>query len=185
MKVCLMKGTIQQMNNKNYITVSQYSEIKGITKQAVYKQLNKKLKPFLIVVDNQKYIDLAALSDEERERLNGDKQPNEQPAEQPTDNPLQPFFESQIEEKDKVIESLLRQIESLQEQNHRLTELLQNSQILLAAEKKLYLEQKTSPQEEKPIEQETPQAKQETSRTEPNISPKEERKSFWGMFRRK
>ena len=42
--------------NKDYITVSKYAEIKGISKQAVYKRLNNQLKDSLIMVDKQKCI---------------------------------------------------------------------------------------------------------------------------------
>lgn len=133
------------MKNENYITVSQYAAAKGITKQAVYKRLNNSLKQFLIVVDGKKYIDRAALGEEEKQKLNE----VEQPLEQPFNNHFQPLLESQIAEKDKVIESLLRQIENLQEQNSKLTDLLRNEQVLLAAEKKLYLEQETATTKEK------------------------------------
>lgn len=133
------------MKNENHITVSEYAAIKGISKQAVYKRLNNSLKQFLIVVDGKKYIDRAALSEEENQKLNE----VEQPFEQPFNNHFQPLLESQIAEKDKVIESLLRQIENLQEQNSKLTDLLRNEQVLLAAEKKLYLEQETATTKEK------------------------------------
>lgn len=129
----------------NYISVSQYAEIKGISKQAVYKQLNGKLKEFLIVVDNQKFIDLNALNEVEKERLNN----IEQPVEQQFNNSFQLFFEKQIEEKDKQIESLLNQIDQLQDQNTKLTDLLKNSQLLLAVEKKVMLEENTENQKEK------------------------------------
>lgn len=129
----------------DYISVSQYAEIKGISKQAVYKQLNGKLKEFLIVVDNQKFIDLNALNEIEKERLNN----IEQPVEQQFNNSFQLFFEKQIEEKDKQIESLLNQIDTLQEQNITLTELLKNSQLLLAVEKKVLLNEPLEHQEQK------------------------------------
>jgi hypothetical protein len=136
------------MNERKYISVSEYAELKGITKQAVYKQLNNQLKPFLIVVEKKKYILLEALSEVEKERLNEVKQP----IEQPFNNLFQPFLEKQIEEKDKQIESLLRQIDLLQEQNGKLTELLNNSQYLLAAEKQILLNEKNP----EPIEAEQP-----------------------------
>lgn len=136
------------MNERKYISVSEYAELKGITKQAVYKQLNNQLKPFLIVVEKKKYILLEALSEVEKERLNE----VEQPIEQPFNNFFQPFLEKQIEEKDKQIESLLRQIDLLQEQNGKLTELLNNSQYLLAAEKQILLNEKNP----EPIEAEQP-----------------------------
>ena len=140
-----------------YITVAQYAEIKGISKQAVYKRLNNLLQPFLIVVESRKYIDIAALTAEEQGRLFGVEQPFEQP-ENNQNQPTAEFWQRQIEEKDSTIASLLRQIDilqeqnsrltdTIQEQNSRLTELLANSQLLLAAEKKektLLLEEETT-----------------------------------------
>jgi hypothetical protein len=150
------------MNERKYISVSEYAELKGITKQAVYKQLNNQLKPFLIVVEKKKYILLEALSEVEKERLNEVKQP----IEQPFNNLFQPFLEKQIEEKDKQIESLLRQIDLLQEQNGKLTELLNNSQYLLAAEKQILLNEKNP----EPIEAE---------------QPPRERKGLFGRFKKR
>lgn len=132
------------MEKDNYISVSQYAARKGISKQAVYKQLNNKLKPFLILVDGKRYIDCKALEGDEQPTFNRVKQP----IEQQFNNQSQPFLESQIAEKDKVIERLLRQIENLQDQNSKLTELLRNEQVLLAAEKKMYLEQETATSKE-------------------------------------
>lgn len=141
------------MKDKNYISVSEYAALKGISKQAVYKQLNNKLKNFLIEVDGKKFLDLSVLTEEERKKVEAVEQPQNQqfdnqfqPVEQPKENQIQPLLESQLAEKDKTIESLLRQIENLQLQNSKLTdmngqlaELLKNSQVLLAAEKQQQL----------------------------------------------
>ena len=127
------------MEEKKYISISEYATIKGISKQAVYKQLNNKLKKFVVMVENKKMLDIAVLTAEE---LNQVEQPLNQPlnqVEQPIDNHLLLLLEKQIEEKDNTIKSLLVQIESLQEQNGKLTDLLNNSQILLGMEKKKQL----------------------------------------------
>ena len=159
--------------NKDYITVSKYAEIKGISKQAVYKQFKNKLKDSLIMVDNKKCIKIEALKEVEKESLNQVEQPLNQ-FEQPFNNQIQPLFEKELEEKNKVIESLLRQIDTLQEQNSRLTELLSNSQYLLAAEQKKTLEP--------PQPQET---KQEPIEITPSAEPKEENKGFFWRLRQK
>lgn len=151
------------MSDREYISISEYAGIKGISKQAVYKQLNNKLKGFLIVVDKKKYIDIKALNEVEQQRINQ----VEQPVEQPFNNQIQPLLAAQLEEKDKVIASLLRQIDSLQEQNGKLTELLHNSQYLLAAEQKQNLS----------IEQET-QAPASSGESAP-------KKSIFSLFKRK
>jgi len=132
------------MDNK-YITVSQYAEIKGISKQAVYKQLKNKLKPFLIMVESQKCINIEALNEVEKQKLNQ----VEQPIEQQFNNQIQPFFQTQLEEKDKIIQSLLRQVESLQEQNGKLTDIINNNQYLMAGQQKIYIEQGKQTEEEK------------------------------------
>lgn len=127
------------MEEKKYISISEYATIKGISKQAVYKQLNNKLKNFVVMVENKKMLDIAVLTAEE---LNQIEQPLNQHfnhVEQPADNHLLLLLEKQIEEKDNTIKSLLAQIESLQEQNGKLTDLLNNSQILLGMEKKQQL----------------------------------------------
>lgn len=137
------------MNNNEYLSVSQYAELKGISKQAVYKQLNNKLKPFLIVVDGKKYIDKAVLTEGDNPQLNNQQPTVEQQVEQPATNQIQLLLEQQLAEKDTTIQSLLRQIENLQEQNSKLTDLLHNSQVLLAVEKKVYLEQENETTKEK------------------------------------
>lgn len=129
-------------DKKELYSVAEYAAAKGISKQAVYKQLNNKLQPFVVVVDGQKYINAAAFGDNPpkvEQPIEQHSTESEQPIEQPPT-----FLQQQITEKDKQIESLLRQIESLQQQNSNLTELLRNSQVLLAAEKKILIEQGTS-----------------------------------------
>ena len=158
--------------NKDYITISQYAEIKGISKQAVYKKLNNQLKDSLILIDNKKCLKIEVLDEVERQELNQVEQPLNQ-VEQPLNNQFKPLFEKELEEKNNTIKSLLKQIETLQEQNSRLTELLGNSQYLLAAEQKIALEPTQPPQEikEEPIE------------ITPSAEPKET-KGFLGRLKR-
>lgn len=159
------------MSENKYITVSEYAAANGISKQAVYKQLKRNLKPFLIVIDGKKYIDIAALTEESTpiQPNSTTEQPHsttnsttEQPhstAKQPENNQFQLLLEEQLKEKDKTIERLLNQIESQQTQIGQLTELLRNSQVLLAVEKKMSLEEpKDTPQKTAP---EPPQDKAE------------------------
>lgn len=137
------------MDSKKYLTVSQYAEIKNISKQAVYKQLNNKLKDFVVMVENKKYINIAALDSAEQQKVEQLLNNFKPTVEQPTDNQIQPFLEKQIEEKDNTIKSLLKQIEDLQNQNSRLTDIIHNSQLLMAADKKVLLEQENQKQKRK------------------------------------
>ena len=58
-----------------YITVSEYAKIKGVSSQAVYKQLNKRLKPFFIMVENQKCLLSTVLDEVETEGSTEVEQP--------------------------------------------------------------------------------------------------------------
>jgi hypothetical protein len=182
------------MNTDKLITISQYAAAKSISKQAVYKQLNTKLKEYLVEVDGKKYLKFSVLSAAEAERLTEVDQPIEPTFNQPSTNPIQPLLEAQLAEKDKTIESLLKQIEKLQEQNGKLTDLLQNSQVLLAAEKKLYLEATTEPpraEEPKVIEIKADEKSKPTKPTQPIINKNKQphkkikRKALFPIIQRK
>ena len=153
------------MNKKEYLTISEFAEIKEITPQAVYKQLNNKWKEFVIVVDKQKYIKIEALSDSELKKvdklLNNEFNNNSQEF----NNSFQPFFEKQIEEKDRQIERLFQQIEEKDRQIENLQNLLSQSQQLQAADKKLLLES----QQKKRKGLLSLFAKKETTETEKNF----------------
>lgn len=119
---------------KEYLTVAEYAEIKGISKQAVYKQLNNKLNNYVETVEGKKCLKISILEENIQPHSTKVEQPI-QPVSTEVEQPIQPVWEAQLKEKDKTIDSLLRQIEALQKQNDRLTDLLQNSQMLLAVEK--------------------------------------------------
>lgn len=115
------------MENKELLTVSEFAEIVGISKQAVYKQLNNKLKPFINLVENKKYIHRKGLEVfQSTESTNHST--NFQSTNQPTFNQVETdFLIKQIEEKDKTIEFQRAEIE-------RLSKLLENQQVLLLNE---------------------------------------------------
>lgn len=120
------------MSNKEFYTVAEISDLRGISKQAVYKAFNHRLKPYVVVVDGRKCLKSEALS------LLVD-QPNNQPkkVEQQVESDERPspsmidFLMKQIDEKDKQIESLQQDIREsrihIQEQSKKLAELLEQS----------------------------------------------------------
>lgn len=137
------------MEKKQLLSVSEYAEIKGISKQAVYKQLNNKLKNFVVEVENQKYIDRAVLSEEENTQ-NLPKFNNQKlKVEQQFNNQIQPLLEQQIAEKDKQIENLFKQIAEKDKQIETLQELLSQSQKLQAMDRQILLEEKNQKQKKK------------------------------------
>ena len=137
------------MEKKQLLSVSEYAEIKGISKQAVYKQLNNKLKNFVVEVENQKYIDRAVLSEEENTQ-NLPKFNNQKlKVEQQFNNQIQPLLEQQIKEKDRQIENLFKQIEQKDKQIETLQELLSQSQKLQAMDRPIMLEERNQKQKKK------------------------------------
>ena len=137
------------IEEKQLLSVSEYAEIKGISKQAVYKQLNNKLKNFVVEVENQKYIDRAVLSEEENTQ-NLPKFNNQKlKVEQQFNNQIQPLLEQQIAEKDKQIENLFKQIAEKDKQIETLQELLSQSQKLQAMDRQILLEEKNQKQKKK------------------------------------
>lgn len=137
---------------RDYITIAEYAEIRGISKQAVYQALNTKLKPFYMEIETegkpQKVLKIGVLSGAELERFNkGLNQFNNQvdsrvssAESQPTPPKFDPtqrafdLLESQLKEKDRLIEELRQTIAAkdthIQEQSSRLAELLAVSQEL-------------------------------------------------------
>lgn len=128
------------MENQHLLTISQFAEIVGTSKQAVYKRLNNSLKEFLIVVDGKKYIDRAVLTEEQKQKVEQLFNPKVEQIEQPFNPNFQPLLEKQIEEKDKQIERLFQQIEEKDKQIETLQNLLNQSQQLQAIDRKLLLE---------------------------------------------
>ena len=115
------------MENKELLTVSEFVEIIGISKQAVYKQLNNKLKPFVQRVENKTFINRKGLEVFQSTKLNNHStnfQPTDNQVEQPRETE---FLIKQIEEQNKTIEFQRAEIE-------RLSKLLENQQVLLLNE---------------------------------------------------
>ena len=103
-----------------YITVSEYAKIKGVSVQSVYKQLNNRLKPFLIMVENKKCLKSTVL-----EELKND---NSTKVEQQFNNfSTEVLNQSLIETLQKNIEILQNQLEVKDEQIKQLNERLEQA----------------------------------------------------------
>lgn len=51
------------MDDKGLLTIKEFAEISGRTPQAIYKQLNNKLSPFVKLIDNKKMLEKRALKE--------------------------------------------------------------------------------------------------------------------------
>lgn len=117
---------------KEYISIKEFAAAVGISQQAIYKQLNNKLKPYLKVVDSKKMLEKSAISLFNKEqKTNG--------VEQQLINMLQ----TELNEKNKQIAELQK--------------LLDQAQRLHAAEKQrvLELEDKMATEQTQEQEQQT------------------------------
>ena len=99
--------------NQEYLSIKEFAAAVGVSQQAIYKQLNNKLKPYLKVVDNKKMLEKSALSlFLKEEKTNG--------VEQQLLNLLQTELNEKTEQlkaKDKQIEDLLKALDQAQKLN--------------------------------------------------------------------
>lgn len=124
-------------NKKEFYTVSEFAEIVGISRQAVYKKLNNQFKPFVNVIKGKKYLSHKALelfprpkNDNQLSTKLSTCQPTCQPTVNQVEQPILNFLQEQITAKDKTILDLLDQLKQAQEQNSKLAELLKSEQDL-------------------------------------------------------
>lgn len=119
----------EEVIQEEYISVSEFASRVGVSKQAVYQQLSKKLKPYLLVVDGVKKLSIRAISDVYGQSdSKGDSKENEQEL----SKLLIDSLNKQLEEKDRQIAELHRLIATAQmqltESQHRLQELEEKDQ---------------------------------------------------------
>lgn len=101
---------VETIEEIEYLTVADFAERAGVTKQAVYKRLNNQLNKYVIEQNGRKLIKSSALND-----LYSDvSQVKSQPVEQQLNNQLIELFKAEKEEKQKIIDMLLQEKATLQ-----------------------------------------------------------------------
>lgn len=150
--------------NGQYISVKEFSERAGISVQAVYKQLNKRLKPYLTMVDGIRMLDIRAL-----EEVYGKSA--EHKVEQKVDEKLLNQLIAQLEEKDRQINELHRLLANTQMQ---LSESLHTVQMLEDRQNIEHTEH-TEQQEEQTVEHD----RTEHEEIKPVSTENNEKKSWW------
>lgn len=97
------------MDNKELLSIKEVSEAAGVTQQAVYKQLNNKLKKYVVVVEGKKKLKKEVLEEvynkSVEQKFNNENSTVEQPI-QPEIKLVLETLQQQLKEKDKQIESL-------------------------------------------------------------------------------
>ncbi|MBR5583732.1 MAG: hypothetical protein IKW21_04320 [Lachnospiraceae bacterium] len=103
-----------------YLSVKEFADAVGISQQAVYKQLNNRLKPYLKVVNNKKMLDLSALELFKKEDKEDNQDQNNNQLLNQLLNQLQKELDEkgqQLKEKDKQIERLQQALDQAQKLN--------------------------------------------------------------------
>lgn len=144
--------------NDQYISVKEFSERAGISVQAVYKQLNKRLKPYLTMVDGIRMLDIKGLEEVYGKSV-------EHKVEQKVDEKLLNQLIAQLEEKDRQINELHRLLANTQMQ---LTESMHTVQMLEDR-------QNTEQTEEQTVEHD----RTENKDIKPDSTENNEKKSWW------
>ena len=139
------------MEYKEFLTIKEFAELAGVTRQSVYKKLDNSLSTYVSTIDNQKMLQSKALLEVYHIDVNGaDKSLQEtvdnncQPC-QPELTALKSQFEStiellksQLEVKDDQLSEKDKQIEQLQKNINDLTVALGNTTRALSAAQSLH-----------------------------------------------
>lgn len=125
---------IEEINEQEYLTIAEFAKRVKVSKQAIYQQLDKKLKPYLIVIDGKKKLNIKAMSevyDKQREEI--DKEVVQEENNKLIEVLTQQLMEKdkQLTEKDNQINGLIKSLSVAQMQftevSHRLQELTDKS----------------------------------------------------------
>lgn len=112
----------KKMKNNEYLSVKQFSERAGVSSQAVYKQLNNKLKKFKKVENGKTYVNIRGLSCFVSTNSTNVVQPVEQMIE---------LLKEQLKAKDEQIRALNEQLKAKDETLKNAMRITENTQILL------------------------------------------------------
>ena len=107
------------MDQKEYLTIKEFADIAGVSKQAVYQRLTGTLKPYVNIKDGVKYLNIRALElykgDDAVKKL---KKNNQE--------------ESNSVQVDSMVELLKRELDEKNKQIDELHKLLEQSQVNLS-----------------------------------------------------
>ena len=128
---------VETIEEIEHLTVAEFAERAGVTKQAVYKRLNNQLQKYVIEQNGRKLIKSSALND-----LYSDvSQAKSQPVEQPLNNQLIELFKAEKEEKQKIIDMLLQEKSALQmkltQKEHQLQLLEENKETAIRQDQRI------------------------------------------------
>ena len=108
--------------DNNYMTVKEFAEAVGVSRQAVYRQVDKKLQGFTVKVDNQVMIDKVAITEVYHKRFTGKVEQIDKVDCKPS-QPSKPVDRGENDiYRDAYIRLLERQLEQAEERARKLEE---------------------------------------------------------------
>lgn len=149
------------MEMNELLTVQQFAEAAGVSKQAVYKALNNKLKPYIQLVDGKKMLKNRALREVYGAEVDqrGSQLLNNQS--QPIDA-LIAMLQKELDAKNEQISAQQKQLEAKDRQIEQLTSALENTTSSLQAAQALHagtMQQQLSAPEEATVDEEMAETK--------------------------
>lgn len=118
---------VETIEADKYISVSDFADKAGCSKQAVYQSLNKRLKPYVKEIDGKKAINSKALLEVYGKEIQPENQSVVKEVDQELNKELIDLLKAQIEEKDQQIKELHRLLATSQmqltESTHKVQEL--------------------------------------------------------------
>lgn len=109
----------KKMDQKEYLTIKEFADAAGVSKQAVYQRLTGTLKPYVSIKDGVKYLNIRALELYEGDNAVKKLKKNNQE-------------ESNSVQVDSMIELLKRELDQKNKQIDELHKLLEQSQVNLS-----------------------------------------------------
>lgn len=131
------------MNDK--LNITEFAKAAGKSRQAIYKQVDKKLSPYVSTIDNQKYIDIRALKEIYNIKVDSKETTKGKPIDnQETTEKLIEMLQKELDQKDKQIAELQKSLDKSQQL------IDQEQQLRMVEHKKiLELEEKQQPTQKK------------------------------------
>ena len=103
------------MDQKEYLTIKEFADIAGVSKQAVYQRLTGTLKPYVNIKDGVKYLNIRALElykgDDAVKKL---KKNNQEESNSVQVDLMVELLKRELDEKNKQIDELYKLLEQSQ-----------------------------------------------------------------------
>ena len=178
------------MPGPEYLSIADFADTAGVSKQAVYKRLDKDLKPYLKIIDGRKCLEVSAI---ELFQTTPGLSTQSSTVETTKDKQSINYLMLQLQEKDRllaqqqdtikahIIDLSKAQTEILRKQS----QLQENFQILLGQQQKQLAEfsqVSTVEKVKQPVDEPVVKPSETETPTNPGQPPEAEKKGFWSKL---